>query len=113
MTMVLKVILSLLAAVSGLCCSDIDESDDSLISLIESCEWTTRQNVISEILLERYRKYVMYNFFLMDDVCAVYEWDKSTKDPEYSENNTIDEKSKYNTPSLPMLDFHTILYNNK
>lgn len=96
MTMLRKVILFLLAAVSGLCCLKIDESDDSLVSLIENCEWTTKQNVVSEILLERYREYVLYNFFLMNDVCAVYEWNKFLKDSEYSENNTVVEKNPSN-----------------
>lgn len=60
-------------------------SGEELARIINGCEWTSRQNVISEILLERYRKYVMDRFFLLDDVCAVYEWNKNAKEPEFNQ----------------------------
>lgn len=91
-----QVTLYLLAALSGYWCMELttDDSDDSLVKIIEGCEWTSRQNVISEILLDRYRKYAMYNFFLLDDVCAVHEWNKNLKDPEFSESSEVEDTSK-------------------
>ncbi|XP_055610210.1 leucokinins-like [Uranotaenia lowii] len=62
--------------ISGL---ELEESDAKLVKIINGCEWISRQNVISEILLDRYRKYVMDNFFLLDDVCAVHEWNKNSR----------------------------------
>ncbi|KAL1402363.1 hypothetical protein pipiens_001865 [Culex pipiens pipiens] len=55
------------------------DGSDELARIINGCEWTSRQNVISEILLERYRKYVLDRFLLLDDVCAVHEWNKNLK----------------------------------
>lgn len=86
MAISLQVTLTFLAAVTGYCCLETEESDGGLAKIIQDCEWISRQNVISDILLDRYRKYAMYNFFLLDDVCAVHEWNKNLKDPEYSEN---------------------------
>lgn len=94
MAILVQVTLTLLAAVTGYCCLETDESDGGLAKVIQGCEWISRQNVISEILLDRYRKYAMYNFFLLDDVCAVYEWNKNLKDPEFNENNEAEERSK-------------------
>ncbi|KXJ72664.1 hypothetical protein RP20_CCG017453 [Aedes albopictus] len=93
-----QVTLYLLAALSGYWCMELttDDSDDSLVKIIEGCEWTSRQNVISEILLDRYRKYAMYNFFLLDDVCAVHEWNKNLKDPEFSESSEVEDSNPPN-----------------
>lgn len=75
------------------------DGSDELARIINGCEWTSRQNVISEILLERYRKYVLDRFLLLDDVCAVYEWNKNLKqqppeDFDGAENAVGDGKSE-------------------
>lgn len=93
MAVLLQVALTLMVAVAGYCCFAFDESNDGLANIIHDCEWISKQNMISDILLDRYRKYAMYNFFLLDDVCAVYEWNKNLKDPEYNENNEVEYKS--------------------
>uniref|UniRef100_A0A1Q3FRG0 Putative preproleucokinin n=1 Tax=Culex tarsalis TaxID=7177 RepID=A0A1Q3FRG0_CULTA len=77
-----------------------EANGDELTRIINGCEWTSRQNVISEILLERYRKYVMDRFLLLDDVCAVHEWNKNLKEPkEFGEENEFGEGKNNN-------DFH-------
>lgn len=70
---------------------------DELARIINGCEWTSRQNVISEILLERYRKYVMDRFFLLNDVCAVYEWNKNLKEPEFNQVESEGTRDGQNT----------------
>lgn len=88
----LHLVLTLVVAATVALDRDGQDSDGAdLARIINGCEWTSRQNVISEILLERYRKYVMDRFFLLDDVCAVYEWHKNLKEPEFSEDNDVGE----------------------
>lgn len=80
---------------------DASEDGDELARIINGCEWTSRQNVISEILLERYRKYVTDRFLTLDDVCAVYEWNKNLKEPkEFGDGNELGGEGKNNN------DFH-------
>ncbi|XP_058822396.1 leucokinins-like [Topomyia yanbarensis] len=82
---------TLLAAVVGFRCSELDTSDRRLVDILNGCEWVTRRNVISEALLERYRKYMMQIFFIQDDVCAVYEWNKHLRENELAEENGLEE----------------------
>ncbi|XP_055638472.1 leucokinins-like [Toxorhynchites rutilus septentrionalis] len=92
MTMKIRFVLVLLAAVAESCCIDFDGSEYGLTKIINGCEWINRQNVISEILLDRYRKYVTNQFFLMEDVCAVYERNKNSRDSETYGNEVEEEK---------------------
>ncbi|XP_058451172.1 leucokinins [Malaya genurostris] len=103
---------TLLAAVVGFRCSELKASDKRLVEIISDCEWTARKNLISETLLDRYRRHVMNSFFQHNDVCAVHEWSKHVRMIKLSDENGLDEVEesdadgeKYRETNLPPASF--------
>ncbi|XP_055548306.1 leucokinins-like [Wyeomyia smithii] len=101
MAIVLHLALSLLAAVTECSCVQLDSSDYRLNDILDGCEWITKRNVVYDMLLNRYRSYAIHNFFQLDDICAVYEWNKNLKNAGTSEQNGSDESKEKLTEGDP------------